>query len=44
MLHQFTIQFSNHIRSYIEDIVNVASDENCGFIVIASLHGYNEDG
>lgn len=28
---------------YIKDVVNVASDENCGFRVIALLHGYNED-
>ncbi|KAI5394304.1 hypothetical protein KIW84_061117 [Lathyrus oleraceus] len=31
-------------RSYIEDVVNVESDGNCGFRVIASLHGYGEDG
>ncbi|KAI5384533.1 hypothetical protein KIW84_071509 [Lathyrus oleraceus] len=41
---QFTLQFPNHIRSYIEDVVNVESDGNCGFRVIASLHGYGEDG
>ncbi|KAI5405221.1 hypothetical protein KIW84_052119, partial [Lathyrus oleraceus] len=41
---QFILQFSNHIRSYIEDVVNVESDGNCGFRVIASLHGYGEDG
>ncbi|KAI5381250.1 hypothetical protein KIW84_UN0887 [Lathyrus oleraceus] len=27
-----------------EDVVNVESDGNCGFRVIASLHGYGEDG
>ncbi|KAI5430110.1 hypothetical protein KIW84_034618 [Lathyrus oleraceus] len=31
-------------ESYIEDVVNVESDGNCGFRVIASLHGYGEDG
>ncbi|KAI5433347.1 hypothetical protein KIW84_020580 [Lathyrus oleraceus] len=31
-------------KSYIEDVVNVESDGNCGFRVIASLHGYGEDG
>ncbi|KAI5411501.1 hypothetical protein KIW84_056543 [Lathyrus oleraceus] len=41
---QFTLQFPNHIRSYIEDVLNVESDGNCGFRVIASLHGYGEDG
>jgi hypothetical protein len=40
----FTLQFPNHIRTYIEDVVNVISDGNCGFRVIASLHGYGEDG
>ncbi|KAI5387086.1 hypothetical protein KIW84_073298 [Lathyrus oleraceus] len=40
---QFIVQFPNHIRSYIEDVVNVESDGNCGFRVIASLHGYGED-
>ncbi|CAK8536923.1 unnamed protein product [Lathyrus sativus] len=41
---QFILQFPNHIRSYIGDVVNVVSDGNCGFRVIASLHGYGEDG
>ncbi|KAI5423603.1 hypothetical protein KIW84_046511 [Lathyrus oleraceus] len=41
---QFILQFPNHFRSYIEDVVNVESDGNCGFRVIASLHGYGEDG
>ncbi|KAI5401505.1 hypothetical protein KIW84_066106 [Lathyrus oleraceus] len=41
---QFILQFPNHIRSYIEDVVNVESNGNCGFRVIASLHGYGEDG
>ncbi|KAI5430046.1 hypothetical protein KIW84_034574 [Lathyrus oleraceus] len=41
---QFIVQFPNHIRSYIEDVVNVESDGNCGFRVIALLHGYGEDG
>ncbi|CAK8561903.1 unnamed protein product [Lathyrus sativus] len=41
---QFILQFPNHIRSYIDDVVNVVSDGNCGFRVIASLHGYGEDG
>ncbi|CAK8538509.1 unnamed protein product [Lathyrus sativus] len=41
---QFIIQFPNHIRSYIDDVVNVVSDGNCGFRVIASLHGFGEDG
>ncbi|KAI5435977.1 hypothetical protein KIW84_022415 [Lathyrus oleraceus] len=31
-------------ESYIEDVVNVESDGNYGFRVIASLHGYGEDG
>ncbi|KAI5395777.1 hypothetical protein KIW84_062092 [Lathyrus oleraceus] len=31
-------------ESYIEDVVNVESDGNCGFRVIALLHGYGEDG
>ncbi|KAI5390399.1 hypothetical protein KIW84_075642 [Lathyrus oleraceus] len=31
-------------RSYIEDVVNVESYGNYGFRVIASLHGYGEDG
>ncbi|KAI5402994.1 hypothetical protein KIW84_050554 [Lathyrus oleraceus] len=31
-------------ESYIEDVVNVESYGNCGFRVIASLHGYGEDG
>ncbi|CAK8537340.1 unnamed protein product [Lathyrus sativus] len=29
MLHQFSLQFPNHIRSYIKYVVNVASDGNC---------------
>ncbi|CAK8566494.1 unnamed protein product [Lathyrus sativus] len=29
--------------SYIDNVVNVVSDGNCGFRVIASLHGYGED-
>ncbi|CAK8543609.1 unnamed protein product [Lathyrus sativus] len=41
---QFILQFPNHIRSYIDDVVNVVSDGNCGFRVIDSLHGYGEDG
>ncbi|CAK8575028.1 unnamed protein product [Lathyrus sativus] len=41
---QFISQFPNHIRSYIEDVVNVVSYGNCGFRFIASLHGYSEDG
>ncbi|CAK8536513.1 unnamed protein product [Lathyrus sativus] len=41
---QFILQFPNHIRSYIDDVVNVVSDGNCGFRVIASLHGFGEDG
>ncbi|CAK8570643.1 unnamed protein product [Lathyrus sativus] len=41
---QFILQFPNHTRSYIDDVVNVASDGNCGFRVNASLHGYGEDG
>ncbi|KAI5409575.1 hypothetical protein KIW84_055122 [Lathyrus oleraceus] len=40
----FTLQFPNHIRSYIKDVVNVISNGNCGFRVIASLHRYGEDG
>ncbi|CAK8533280.1 unnamed protein product [Lathyrus sativus] len=31
------------VGSYIEDVVDVASDGNCEFRVIASLHGYGED-
>ncbi|CAK8576751.1 unnamed protein product [Lathyrus sativus] len=31
-------------KSYIDDVVNVVSDGNCGFRVIASLHGYGKDG
>lgn len=42
--NKFIIQFPNHIRSYIEDVVNVESDGNCGYRVIASLLGYGEDG
>ncbi|CAK8531757.1 unnamed protein product [Lathyrus sativus] len=41
---QFILQFPNHIRSYIDDVVNVVSDGNCGFRVIASLQGLGEDG
>lgn len=41
---KFIIQFPNHIRSYIKDVVNVESDGNCGYRVIASMHGYSEDG
>ncbi|CAK8562903.1 unnamed protein product [Lathyrus sativus] len=41
---EFILQFPNHIRSYIDDVVNVVSDGNYGFRVIASLHGYGEDG
>ncbi|KAI5427431.1 hypothetical protein KIW84_032738 [Lathyrus oleraceus] len=37
-------EFWKRFRSYIEDVVNVESDGNCGFRVIASLHGYGEDG
>lgn len=40
----FTLQFPNYIRSYIEDVINVVSYGNFGFRVIASLHGYDEDG
>ncbi|CAK8576707.1 unnamed protein product [Lathyrus sativus] len=32
------------VGSYIDDVVNVVSDGNCGFRVIASFHGYGEDG
>ena len=38
--NKFITQFPNHIRSYIDDVVNVESDGNCGYRVIASLHGY----
>ncbi|CAK8532945.1 unnamed protein product [Lathyrus sativus] len=41
---QFILQFPNHIKSYIDDVVNVVSDGNCGFRVITSLHGYGEYG
>ncbi|CAK8535979.1 unnamed protein product [Lathyrus sativus] len=41
---QFILQFPNHIRPYIDDVVNDVSDGNCGFRVIASLHGYGKDG
>ncbi|CAK8579369.1 unnamed protein product [Lathyrus sativus] len=32
------------IGLYIDDVVNVVSDGNCGFRVISSLHRYGEDG
>lgn len=41
--NQFIHRFPNHIRPYIEDVVNVASDGKFRFRVIASLHGYSED-
>lgn len=41
---KFILQFPDHIRPFINDIVDVKSDGNYGFIVIASLHGHGEDG
>ncbi|XP_058751982.1 uncharacterized protein LOC131625104 [Vicia villosa] len=35
---------SNYIRPFIDDIVDVRVDGNCGFRAIASLHGYGTDG
>ncbi|XP_058742559.1 PKS-NRPS hybrid synthetase cheA-like [Vicia villosa] len=35
---------SNYIRPFIDDIVDVRDDGNCGFRAIASLHGYGTDG
>ena len=37
-------QFPDHIHPYVEDIVNVAPDGNCGFRAIALLLGYGEEG
>lgn len=37
-------QFIGHIRKYVDDILDVEADGNCGFRVIASLHGYCEYG
>ncbi|XP_058749864.1 uncharacterized protein LOC131622860 [Vicia villosa] len=34
----------NYIRPFIDDIVDVRDDGNCGFRAIASLHGYGTDG
>ncbi|XP_050889988.1 uncharacterized protein LOC127095326 [Lathyrus oleraceus] len=42
--NKFTLQFPNHIILFIDDTVDIKSDGNYGFRVIASLHGYGEDG
>jgi len=42
--HRLLVQFPEHIHPYIEDIVNVNPDGNCGFRAIALLLGYGEEG
>ena len=42
--NKFIIQFPDHTRPSIDDIVSVKSDGNYGFRVTTSLHGYGNDG
>lgn len=42
--NKFIVQFPDYIRPFSDDIVDVNSDGNYGLRVIASLHGYCEDG
>ena len=41
---KYITQFPTHIRPFIDDIVDVMKDGNCGFRVIALFHGYGSDG
>ncbi|XP_027191682.1 uncharacterized protein [Cicer arietinum] len=41
--HSFKTQFLTYIRPYIEDIVDVVADGNCGFRAIAALLGWTEE-
>ncbi|XP_058726299.1 uncharacterized protein LOC131597631 [Vicia villosa] len=41
---KYIVQFPDYIRPFIDDIVDVMDDGNCGFRAIASLHGYGTDG
>ncbi|XP_058768863.1 uncharacterized protein LOC131642659 [Vicia villosa] len=41
---KYIVQFPDYIRPFIDDIVDVRDDGNCGFRAIASLHGYGTDG
>ncbi|XP_073223420.1 uncharacterized protein [Cicer arietinum] len=41
--HSFKTQFPTYIRPYIEDIVDVVADGNCGFRAIAALLGWTEE-
>ncbi|XP_058752396.1 uncharacterized protein LOC131625559 [Vicia villosa] len=41
---KYIVQFPDYIRPFIDDIVDVRDDGNCGFRAIASLHGYGTNG
>nr|XP_027192079.1 uncharacterized protein LOC113787271 [Cicer arietinum] len=41
--HSFKTQFPTYIRLYIEDIVDVVANGNCGFRAIAALLGWTEE-
>lgn len=41
--HIYIMHFSNGIHLFIQHIVDVAADANCGFWVIATLLGMGED-
>jgi len=42
--HRSLGQFPEHIHPYVDEIVNVAPNGNCGFRAIALLLGYGEEG
>ncbi|XP_058767246.1 uncharacterized protein LOC131640896 [Vicia villosa] len=44
MMFIVILQDMNYIRPFIDDIVDVRDDGNCGFRAIVSLHGYGTDG
>jgi hypothetical protein len=39
----FILQFPLHIQSYVDNIVNVEADGNCGYRAIAALTGRSDD-
>lgn len=41
--HLYLSQFSIFMHDYIEDIVDVKTDENCDFLPIRELHGRDEE-
>lgn len=41
--HLYLSQFPAFLHPYIDDIIDVGDDENCGFRAIATLLGWGED-